>query len=436
MSEVKPDVQQTLPPNYRRNILAFMGDWISFGIGMSFASGSTVLPALVNQLSGSPLAVGLISTLGSGGWLLPQLFAASRVHRLSRKKPAIIIPSLIGRPTFLITALAILYLAVPHPALTAAIFLAGFGIFNMCDGISSVPWFDLFSRAVPPWRRGRFIGSTQVISAILTIGVGGIVGYILSDRGPFEYPANYAALFFIAAAFLGLSMLFTLSIRETPAEAVGEKATLRDYVRELKGIWKNDRDFRLITGIRFLLGWASLATPFYTVYAINVKGVPMGTVGWFLSAQIAGGFVYSIIGGYLLERFGGRLTTNIEAVLALVSPVLGIVVGYFVPGESPWFLVVYLLLFAFLGAMNNSFMMGHMNYLLEMSPEEKRSIYVGLSNTIEGYIVVVPLLGGLLVNLFSYELLFVLTALFLAPTLALSLRLSEPRNRVRPAPVS
>jgi MFS family permease len=266
--------------------------------------------------------------------------------------------------------------------------------------------------------------------------VGGIVGYILSDRGPFEYPANYAALFFIAAAFLGLSMLFTLSIRETPAEAVGEKATLRDYVRELKGIWKNDRDFRLITGIRFLLGWASLATPFYTVYAINVKGVPMGTVGWFLSAQIAGGFVYSIIGGYLLERFGGRLTTNIEAVLALVSPVLGIVVGYFVPGESPWFLVVYLLLFAFLGAMNNSFMMGHMNYLLEMSPEEKRSIYVGLSNTIEGYIVVVPLLGGLLVNLFSYELLFVLTALFLAPTLALSLRLSEPRNRVRPAPVS
>jgi MFS family permease len=432
MSEVKPDTQQTLPPNYRRNVIAFMGDWISFGIALAFASGSTVLPALVNQLSGSSLAVGLISTLGSGGWLLPQLFAANRVHRLSRKKPAIIIPSLIGRPMFLIAALAILYLAVPNPTLTATIFLVGFGIFSVCDGISSVPWFDLFSKAVPPWRRGRFIGTTQVISAIITIGVGGIVAYILSDRSPFQYPANYAALFFATAAFLGISLLFTISIREVPSEAEAAKLTLRDYLRELKGIWKGDRDFRLITGIRVLLGLAALSTPFYTVYAINVKGVSMGTVGWFLSAQIAGGFVYSIIGGYLLERYGGRLTTNVEAILVLMPPLLGIVAGYSVPGESPWFTAVYVLLFVFLGAMNNSFMLGHMNYLLEMSPEEKRPIYIGLSNTLTGYIVVVPLLGGVLVNLVSYEPLYILTALCLAPTLALTLRLSEPRDRPRP----
>jgi MFS family permease len=431
MSEVKPDAQQVLPPNYRRNTIAFMGDWISFGVALSFASGSTVLPALVNRLSGSPLAIGLISTLGSGGWLLPQLFAASRVHLLARKKPAIIVPSIIGRPTFLISALAILYLAVPNPTLAVTIFLVGFGIFNMCDGISSVPWFDLFSKAVPPWRRGRFIGSTQVISAIVTIGVGGIVGYILSERSPFQYPANYAALFFAAAAFLGLSMLFTFSIRETPGETDTARLTLRDYLREFKGIWRNDRDFRLITVIRLLLGLTSLSSPFYTVYALNVKGISMGTVGWFLSAQIAGGFVYSIIGGYLLERHGGRLTTNVEAFIALMAPVLGIVAGYFLPGGSPWFTAVYLLLFAFLGAMNNSFMLGHMNYLLEMSPEDKRSLYVGLSNTLTGVIIVVPLLGGALVNLVSYEPVYILTALCVAPALTLTLRLSEPRKRAR-----
>jgi len=429
MSEVKPDTQQTLPPNYRRNILAFAGDWICFGIGMSFASGSTVLPALVNHLSGSPLVVGLISTLGSGGWLLPQLFAASRVHGLARKKPAIIIPSLIGRPTFLISALAVLYLAVPNPTLAVAIFLAGFGIFNMSDGISSVPWFDLFSRAVPPWRRGRFIGSTQVISAILTIAVGGVVGYILGERSPFQYPVNYAVLFFITAGFLGISLLFTFSIREIPGKSDEPRPTVRDYMRELKGIWKGDRDFRLITGIRLLLALTALSSPFYTVYALNEKGVSMGTVGWFLSAQIAGGFVYSIIGGYLLERFGGRLTTNVEAVLALAAPVLGIVSGYFLPGGSPWFLGIYLLLFAFMGAMNNSFMLGHMNYLLEMSPEDKRSTYVGLSNTLTGVIIVIPLLGGALVELISYGPLYILTALCVAPTLSLTLRLSEPRKR-------
>jgi len=430
MSETFPTSQQSLPPNYRRNIVAFAGDWISFGLALSFVSTSTVLPALVNRLSGSPLAIGLISTLASGGWLLPQLLAASRVNQLPRKKPAIIIPSLIGRPTFLITALAILWLAVPNPHLAVAIFLVGYGVFNFCDGIASVPWFDLFSRAIPPHRRGRFIGTTQVVSAVLAIGVGGIVGYVLGDRSPFPFPANYAALFLAAAGFLGISILFTLSIRETPSEPGAPSATLRDYVRELRGIWAGDRDFRLITGIRLLLGFTSLASPFYAVYAINVKGVPTSTVGLFLSAQIAGGFLYSILGGYLLERFGGRLTTNLEGVIALLAPTLGIVAAYLLPGGSAWFTVVYLLLFAALGALNNSFMLGHMNYLLEMSPENKRPIYVGLSNTLTGVVIVIPLLGGTLVNLFSYEPVFIVTVLCIAPVLALTRKLSEPRKRV------
>jgi MFS family permease len=429
MSETFPTSQQSLPPNYRRNLVAFAGDWISFGLALSFVSTSTVLPALVNRLSGSPLAIGLISTLASGGWLLPQLLAASRVNQLSRKKPAIIIPSLIGRPTFLITALAILWLAVPSPHLAVAIFLVGYGVFNFCDGIASVPWFDLFSRAIPPHRRGRFIGTTQVVSAVLAIGVGGIVGYVLGDKSPFQFPVDYAVLFFAAAAFLGLSLVFTLNIRETPSKPGAPSATPRDYLRELKNIWTGDRDFRLITGIRLLLGFTTLASPFYAVYAINVKGVATSAVGLFLSAQIAGGFLYSILGGYLLERFGGRLTTKLEAVIALLAPTLGIVAAYFLPGGSTWFMAGYLLLFATLGAMNNSFMLGHMNYLLELSPENKRPIYVGLSNTLTGGVIVIPLLGGTLVNLFSYEPVFIITLLCIAPAFALTTRLSEPRKR-------
>lgn len=437
MSNASIDLQQTTPPHYRWNRVVFASDWISFGLSLSFVSISTVLPALVNDLSGSSLMVGLVSTLASGGWLAPQILAAGRVARLERKKPAIIAPSLIGRPTFLISGLAILFLASSNPGLAAAIFLAGYGIFNLCDGMASVAWFDLFSKAIPPWKRGRFIGTTQVISAVLTIGVGGIVAWVLGERSPLAFPANYAALFFAAAAFQAVSLAFCAYIRETPSKPADTKPlTTRDYLHELKGIWTRDRDFRLITGIRFLLGWASLSSPFYTVYAINAKGVSVGTVGVFLSAQIAGGFVYSIIGGYLLERFGSRLTTNIEAVLAVVPPVLGLTAGLFLPGGSPIFTAFYLLLFAFMGAANNSYMMGHMNYLLEMSPEDQRSIYVGLSNTIEGYIIVVPLLGGLLVNLLSYELVFLLTALCIAPTLLLSLRLNEPRKRARAAAVS
>lgn len=427
MSPNEHETRAILPPHYRWNMAALMGDWTSFGLAMAFVSVSTVLPTLVDRLSGSPVAVGMVSTLASGGWLLPQLFAAGRISRLPCKKPAIIIPSLIGRPMFILGALALFWLAESRPALVAAIVLASFGIFNMCDGIASVAWFDLFSKAIPPWRRGRFIGTTQVVSAVLTTGVGGLIGYILGDRSPFAYPVNYAVLFLAAAVFLALSLLFIANIRETPCQVDDTALTLRDYARELGSIWRGDANFRTISAIRLLLGLTSLSSPFYAVYAINQKGVPTATIGIFLSAQIVGGFLYSILGGYLLERFGGRLTTRVEAFIAVVAPTLAAVAGVFMPGNSSWFIGAYLLLFASLGALNSSFMLGHMNYLLEIAPESKRPIYVGLSNSLTGIIIVFPLLGGALASAVSYEPLFALTALGLLPALGLTARLVEPR---------
>ena len=435
MSETMAELLQPLPPNYRRNMVALMGDWIGFGMSLAFISASTVMPALVSRLSDSALAVGLIGTIGMGGWLLPQMFAAGPVSRLRRKKRVVIIPSLIGRPSFILTALAILWFAVPRPQIALAVFFVGYTVFSLCDGIASVPWFDLFSRAIPPRRRGRFIATTQTVSSILTIGVGGVVGYILGDTSPFRYPVNYAVLFFLAGGASFLSLASFARVRETPSKIVENPLTGRDYLRELKSVWTGDKDFRLIAGIRLILGLSTLASPFYAVYALNVKGVSASAIGWFLSAQVAGGLLCSLVLGYLLERYGSRLTTNVEAALVLVPPLLAIVAGLFLPGESPWFVLVYLLVFVFLGAMNNSFMLGHMNYILEMSPEDKRPLYVGLSNTLAGLLVIVPLLGGWLVDVLSYEPLFVLTVLFVSPGLRLTARLQEPRQRVAAAAI-
>lgn len=433
MADKANETATILPPHYRWNAVALMGDWISFGLALSFVSVSTVLPTLIDRLTHSPVAVGLVSTLASGGWLLPQLFAAGRISRLPRKKPGIILPSLIGRPMFILGALALFLLAASRPVVTAAIVLAGFGIFNTCDGIASVAWFDLFSKAIPPSRRGRFIGTTQVVSALLTTGVGGVVGYVLGDRSPFAYPANYASLFLVGGFFLALSLAFCASIRETPCQVNDTALTIRDYIRELGNIWRGDANFRTISVIRIILGLTSLSSPFYAVYATNQKGLPTATIGLFLSAQIVGGFLYSIVGGYLLERFGGRLTTRTEAFIAVIAPAIATLAGVFLSGNAPGFIAAYLLLFASLGALNSSFMLGHMNYLLEISPESKRPIYVGLSNTLTGIIIAFPLLGGAVASAISYEPLFGLTAVGLLPALGLTARLAEPRALAKPA---
>ena len=55
-------------------------------------------------------------------------------------------------------------------------------------------------------------------------------------------------------------------------------------------------------------------------------------------------------------------------------------------------------------------MLGFMNYLLELAPPGHRPTYMGLSNTLGGLLVIVPMLGGWLLQATSYPVLFVAAA--------------------------
>ena len=78
-------VQQTIERNYRWNFLVNTLDGASFWFGMSFFSSTIILPLFVSHFTDSPLTIGLISFLGWGGILLPQLFMANAVERAPGK---------------------------------------------------------------------------------------------------------------------------------------------------------------------------------------------------------------------------------------------------------------------------------------------------------------------------------------------------------------
>ena len=68
------------------------------------------------------------------------------------------------------------------------------------------------------------------------------------------------------------------------------------------------------------------------------------------------------------------------------------------------------------------------NFLLELVPEAERSLYLGLSNTLMGVVVLVSGLGGLLVDLFGFAGPFVASLGLCLAGYVLTLRLPEPRE--------
>lgn len=195
-------------PHYTRNLIAFTGDTIAFILAASFADSNTVMPSFARMLTSSAPLIGLISTVQSGGWLLPQLIAANYIAHKERKKPYILWPCLIGRPLYLLLAAVTYFFGASNPLLTLLTLYFVQGAFYLADGLGSPPWFDILGKALPGRRRGRYFVLSQTIGGLLAIGAGAVVRRILDPASGIPFPASYSTLFLISFGFFAISFAF------------------------------------------------------------------------------------------------------------------------------------------------------------------------------------------------------------------------------------
>jgi len=408
----KPPVN--LPPNYRWNFVVFLVDIICFGVAFTFASVSSVIPSFVGQLTDSPPVIGMADVVFRGGWLLPQLITSRFIIDKPRKKPYMI-AGLIGRITFWVTALALWAGLARYPTAMLALFFVNLGLFTICDGFTSVAWFDILSRAIPVRRRGRLMGTSQFISGLLGAGVGVLVGQIL-ERQPF--PHNYALLFALAGLVLIPSTIALTLVREPALESVALEADDPG-----KSSWLEpfaDSNFRRLMASRLLVGMISMCTSFYVVHAEEVLYLPESVVGAFVTAETLARVGASVVLGVVSERWGAQYVARVGSAVAFVGPLLALAANL---AGGGWFVRIYPLVYVALGVINSTWMLGFLNYLLEIAPEGKNPAYTGLGNTTMGILTLTPLVGGWLLQMTSYAALFSVTAVLVATGFLLTLRL-------------
>jgi MFS family permease len=412
---------EAMPPHYRRNFALFLTDYICFGVALAFANLNSVTPAFVGQLTDSAPVIGLANTVFSGGWLLPQLVVARLVHDKPRKRPYML-AGLSGRALFWIIALALWAGLARYPTATLVLFFACLGLFAFSDGVSSVAWFDILARAVPPRRRARLFGLGQVISGLAGVGIGILVKMIV-DRRPF--PGNYALIFALAGTALAISTVALVLVREPPAEDTGpqtDRGTGIGLTRPLA-----DPALRRLIICRLLIGLMGLATPFYIVHAAKVLHLPQSIIGDFVTAEtlakVIAGAAMSLIG----ERWGSHYVIRIGSAVAVTGPLFALAAHL---TGSGWLIRAYPFVSVTLGVMNSAYMLGFFNYLLEIAPERTRPAYIGLSNTILGVLTLAPMAGGWLLEATSYTTLFGVTAAIVAIGFLFTLGLKPPQQAI------
>jgi MFS family permease len=411
------------------NTLALLFDSSLFTVGMSLIGTSTVLPAFIATLTDSPVYVGLASGIVSGAWLLPQLFVASAVTGLPRKKPVIVWSSWLSRPLFLLVAVAVWLLAERLPGMTLAILLSTLAIFFVFDAIVSIPWFDLLARVIPPTRRGRLMGMSQVIGGLGGIGAGIGIRYLLSEASPWSYPQNYALIFAGASVVFMLSAIGLTVIRE-PAGKMSSESVPRpsELLKSLPALLAKDRPFLRMVTVRILAGMVSIASAFFVLHATSVGQLALENTGLLISAQVVGSLAAGLLTTYIQDHLGPLVHIRTIISLAALPSLVALTMTPLLPRLGAGTLYVYLLVFFLLGLSMSSLGWPFFNWTLEYAGEERRPMYIGAMNTMAALVMVAPPLGGWMVRTVGYTPLFALAAGLAGCALVLSLGLPSTRT--------
>ncbi|HVO44067.1 MAG TPA: MFS transporter [Aggregatilineales bacterium] len=418
------------PRHLRRNFTLFYLDYIIFSIAFAMIGASTVVPDFVKRITPDPQIIGIAGVMFNFCWLLPQLFFSQMVNR-STQRAAMLARFVVPVRLFFIILAAIMLLTT-NTSVILVVFLICYGLFAVGDGFVTLLWADLLGSTLTNRARSMLFSLGQLSVAFAVLGSREVVRYFLAPEQAVTFPRNYIGLFAIAGViFVIAGVCLSLLREEQPEEPLQPGPTVREFLPFLGQILRTDADFRRFAGTRVILDLATLAIPFYIVFAESALGINSETiVGDSILLITIGSAVGALIAGWLSRRYGSRTVIRMTAVMTLLHPLLA--VSSVIIGSA----ALYAVFFA-LGAVGSTIALGYFDWVITHAPPSSRPIYLGLTNTISAVSNLAPALGGVILGALltpmgspaAYLVLFAIAAVMALSGLVSAFTLKEPRPK-------
>lgn len=422
-------INATAQRHLRRNLTFGVLNGVFFNLFSALLDPSLVLSWFVSQLTASNFLIGLIVPIQSGGWFLPQLVVSGYLQRRQRKLPFYARMAGIRAAIWGLMTLAV-FLIIEDPAVLLVVFFTLLAAYGLTAGLAGICFVDIVAKAIPATRRGAFFGWRRFSGGFLALGGSLLVKYILDEGRGLAFPDNYALLFLLSFFTLCVAMGSFILVVE-PLEPVNEeRVPLARQFRRALDLPRRDTNYRRFLTMRLLLMGAEIATPFYIVYAKQALSVSVSMVGIYLTGTTLASFASNLLWGRISDRRGNKLLLILSSALGLLIPLTALSIGPLAdmwPGLGELAPSLFALVFVLSGGYKSGAMIGNLNFLLEIAPSDDRPLYIGFTNTIMGIALLASSVGGLVVDITGFAVLFSLALAFYAVAFFLTLRLQEPR---------
>lgn len=405
-----------------------------FGFVDALIAPTLTLALFITALGGSSFLVGLLAAIYNGGWFLPQFLVSHRIQQLPLKIPLYRSAAYIRIVCWFLICVATFTLGERNPTLLLVLFFFLFIIYSFTAGFAGNAFMTVVAKIIPIQTRGSFFGWREFTGTAMGLGAGYLVAVALSPERGLVFPDNFGLLFVTAFGAIGAGLLLFCQVREPREEITRTSISLPEQFRVARVIVRENHTFRRYLWTRFILAAGDLATPFYAIYAIRELGAPAFIVGLYIGLTTLSALLSTPVLSYLSDRHKLHWVLVLAAAATPIIPLLALLFTAFGTGDS--IAVAFGIIFIVYGVGRTAANIAFPTYLLNLAPPETRSLYIGFTNTLLGIATFIPIIGGILLDLFGFTPLFGIAFLVsgVGFWLALGLRHAEHRTVGTPTP--
>ena len=388
-----------------------------FRMATAFGDPYAIIPLFLAGFTGSRLLIGLIVSLVEAVGILPQLAVARTLQRRPNIAKPLMLTGIWTRCAVwgLIAATALL---LPQGSLWIPFLFVGLIIiYSLGGGLAVLPFQKVISETIPPKHRSSFFGGRLASGGLLAVLAGFVVKQVLGNES-LAWPRNYGILFLcsfaaLILAYTAMSRVQFLKTEETVPRSVPP------FRKEIQRMLRDYPVLKRLIAVHIFSGGLVLVLPFLTLYATRDLGLPLKWVGFFIVAQTTGAILSNLAWIPLGNRIGTR--SVISSGLGMAALGLSLIL---IAKNGPALLPAFLLC----GGAASALIVGFKGYILELGTPENRPLLFALESTLLMPLRFMPLLGGLLADLFGTRpLIYIGIALLLGGLISVH-RLCEPRT--------
>jgi MFS family permease len=388
--------------NSRHNFRALLWHGIFLSLASNFTDVDTVIPSMIINAGGNAVMLGIMTTIMIGGSSLMQIVFAGFLSNRAHKKSMLLVGINLRVVSLMLLGLILFTSSTGgSTALLFSIFVL-ITVFSFSGSFANISYVDIMGKSILEKDRKGFFSVKQTIGSLGILASAIAVRQLLKHL---SYPQNYGTLLSAAGILLFVASLGFWRIREIDTRVTG-KRTFREFLALIPKNISRDSNLKNYLLIINFMGLSVSFIPFMILYARNNFAFSFNLIGNILLFKVVGMLSASLVLYKRSHKFHYKNLLYFSLVCGTSLPVLSLVFG-----NNQ---LAYQFLFLVSGVFVTAFRIARSGILVEISTNENRATYTGISGAGSILPAIFPLVAGVMISVLDYSYTFAIISLLAA----------------------